>query len=231
MKTRRCGGCCTGRFARPDPTERALAQSAERLFDLVIVDVDATAVSGIHAIRLARASSPVPILAVSAKTGDDVAVEALESGADDFLRKPFSLREMRARTANAMRRRAREQGQELKIVTGDLEIDLLHRRIRSRDQEVRLPAKLYEVLRKLAENAGKVVTHEEILRTVWGPDQVDRLQYLRVAIRSLRGRLEANPSQPCHILTEARIGYRLEIAAPRHRTSPKPDRPSSAQPS
>jgi DNA-binding response OmpR family regulator len=121
-----------------------------------------------------------------------------------------------------MRRRAREEGKASKVVTGDLEIDLLHRRIRSRGRDVHFAVKPYEVLRSLAEAAGKVVTHQEILRAVWGPDRADRIAYVRVAIRELRRKLEPDPKRPCYILAEPRVGYRLSMQNPiRHQGPPR----------
>jgi len=205
-----------------EPGRAALSRLAERPFELAMVDVDAATYSGVELIRAVRGFSPMPILALSARSGEDITVEALESGADDIVRKPFSTRELLARVANAMRRRAREEGKALHVATGDLEIDLLHRRILFAGQEVRLSPKPYEVLRRLAEEAGKVVAHEEILRAVWGPDRVDRIAYLRVAIRELRRKLEPDPDRPCYIVTEARVGYRLNM--PRFCPPPPPDR-------
>ena len=108
------------------------------------------------------------------------------------------------------------------MVTGDLEIDLLHRRVRSRGRDVHFAVKPYEVLRRLAEDAGKVVTHQEILLAVWGPDQVDHIAYVRVAIRELRRKLEPDPKRPCYILAEPRVGYRLSVQkALRHHGLPR----------
>jgi len=200
---------------------------AERQFDLLILDIDPPAGGGPEAIRFVRKLSPIPILALSVRGDEDSAVDALESGADDYIRKPFWIRELLARVKNALRRRVREQGKPAKIVTGDLEIDLLHRRIRSRGREVHLPAKPYAVLRVLAEGTGKVVTHKEILHAVWGVRRVDRVQYLRLAIRQLRRELEADPAHPRHILTETRIGYRLEVQPGSEQRSLSYDPPSA----
>jgi two-component system KDP operon response regulator KdpE len=102
-------------------------------------------------------------------------------------------------------------GKPAQLVSDDLEIDLLHRRVRSRGREVHLPPKQYEVLRALTEGAGKVLTHEQILRAVWGSRRQAQRQYLRLAIRELRRKLEADPAHPHHILTEIGVGYRLEV--------------------
>jgi two-component system KDP operon response regulator KdpE len=138
--------------------------------------------------------SQMPVLALSAHGKEDAMVDALDSGADDYVVKPFGTKELLARVNNALRRRAREQGRPAKVVSGELEIDLLHRRVRSGGRDVHLPPKSYEVLRALAEDTGKVVTHQEILSAVWGPQYVDRT-YLRIAIRELPHRNPGTPAQ------------------------------------
>jgi two-component system, OmpR family, KDP operon response regulator KdpE len=194
-----------------EPAHDALGCIAKYRFDLLILDIDALASGGTEAIRLARACSPVPILALSCRGDEDATVAALDSGADDYIRKPFGTKELLARVGSALRRRAREQGQPVHLVTGGLEIDLLHRRVRSHGRDVHLSVKLYAVLRELAEKAGKILTHEELLRAVWGERCVDRVQYLRVAIRELRRKLEDDSTHPKYIITETRVGYRLEM--------------------
>lgn len=195
------------------PGQDALERVAERQFDLLILDIDETAGLGADPIGVLRGLSPVPIVALSVRGDDDAAATALEKGADDFVRKPFGLNELLARITTALRRRARERGKPALFSTGDLEIDLLHRRIRVCGQEIHLSVKRYEVLQVLAEGAGKVLTHEAILRAVWGARHAERVEYLRVAIRDLRRKLEADPAHPRYILTEPRVGYRLETGA------------------
>jgi two-component system KDP operon response regulator KdpE len=193
------------------PGQTALRCIVERPFDLAILDLDAGSWAADEAIQFVRGVSPIPILALSSRADADITVEALDSGADDCVRKPFDMKELLARVANAMRRRARAEGEASKIVTGDLEIDLLHRRVRSCGRDVHFAVKPYEVLRRLAEDAGKVVPHQEILRAVWGLDRADHIAYLRVAIRELRRKLEPDPKRPCYILAEPRVGYRLSM--------------------
>jgi len=176
----------------------------------VILDVDAPAGS-LEAVRIVRKVSLIPILALSIRGDEGSTVDALDSGADDYIRKPFRIKELLARIKNALRRRAQEEGRPAQVVSGELDIDLVHRRIHSRGREVHLSVRCYEVLRTLAECAGKVLTHEEILRAVWGPQRADRIQYLRLAIRELRRKLEADSASPQHILTERGVGYRLEV--------------------
>ena len=162
-------------------------------------------------IRAVRRRSQVPIVILSSRGDEESVVNALESGADDFIRKPFADRELLARVKNAMRRRAKQQGITTLVTTGGLEIDLIRRRIRASGREIHLPPRVYEVLRLLTENAGVPLAHTDILREVWGPDRIDRIQYLRLAIRELRRKLEPNPARPRYILTEIGVGYRLEI--------------------
>ncbi len=193
------------------PSGAVLGCLAEGQFDLALLDMDVAAMDGPDIVRRARELSPVPILALSLRSDEDATVTALDSGADDFLRKPFGTKELLARVKNALRRKAREEGKAARLMIGDLTIDLLHRRIRLHGEEVRLSAKPYEVLRVLAESAGKVLGHETILRAVWGERCIHRVPYLRVAIRELRRKLEVDPAHPRYILTEPRVGYRLEI--------------------
>ena len=187
----------------------ALQDSVEWPFDLLILDIDSPGARGTEAIRIVRRTSPLPIVALSSRNDGDLAAEALECGADDYMQKPFSTKELLARVTNALRHRCVEQGKAARVMCGGLEIDLLHRRVSIYGQQVRLPHKSYEVLRVLAEKPGQVVSHSEILKSVWGPDSVDRTSYLRVAIRELRRKLEADPARPCHIGTETHVGYRL----------------------
>jgi len=201
-----------------EPDKDILASIVERKFDVAILDIDSPACGGLEIIGAVRELSPIPILALSSRDDEHTPVSALESGADDWIRRPFNTKEVLDRVKNALRRRAREQGKSVHLVSGALEIDLLHRRVRLSGRQVRLSVKPYEVLRVLAEGAGRVITHREILRAVWGKRSVDRVTYLRVAIRMLRGQLEVDPAHPRYIVTEPRVGYRLDIQTdPEHK--------------
>ena len=198
------------RVAEAAPSQDAFLRLAERKFDLLLLDIDEPAGIRSDPIGIVRDLSPMPILALSVHTDEAAAASALENGADDYIRKPFGLNELLARVKTALRRRARERGKPAMFSTGDLEIDLLHHRVRLCGQEIHLPVKRYEVLRVLAEGAGKVLAREEILRSVWGTHHAKRVDYLRVAIRDLRRKLEVDPTNPRYILTVPRVGYRLE---------------------
>jgi two-component system, OmpR family, KDP operon response regulator KdpE len=194
-----------------EPGPPALKTIAKRAVDLLILDIDSPAWERSQAIDVVRDLSPIPILALSARDDEAVTVAALRSGADDVIRIPFSIHELLARAESALRRRAREEGKLTRLMTGDLEIDLLRRRVRREGQDVRLGRKPYEVLQMLVENAGRVLSHQEILRAVWGEAYIGRVPYLRVAIRELRRKLESDPANPRYIVTETAVGYRLEI--------------------
>jgi two-component system, OmpR family, KDP operon response regulator KdpE len=202
------------RVEEASPGQCALRRVAERRFDLLILDLDEPAGIGPDPITVLRDLSLVPILVLSARDDEAAAANALEKGADDYVRKPFGLNELLARAKIALRRQARERGKPALVVTGDLEIDLLYRRVRLRGEEIHLPVKGYEVLHALAKGAGRVVSHQDILSSVWGPQRIHRADYLRVAIRELRRKLEPDPSHPRYILTEPGVGYRLAQSGP-----------------
>lgn len=191
------------------PGPAALRAIAKRKFDLLVLDINPSLGVGPQAVPGSRERSTLPILVLC--DNEDAAVAALDGGADDYVRNPVSIKELVARVKHALRRKARQEGKTVPLVIGDLEIDLLCRRISSCGRDVHLPVRLYEVLKVLAEGAGKVLTHEEILRAVWGGRHANRLHYLRVAIQALRRKLEPDPAHPRYILTEIGVGYRLEI--------------------
>ncbi len=209
-----------------EPGPGALECVSARHFDLVVLNIDCPVGGAPEPIRAVRELSPMPILALSVRAKEDAMVKALDTGADDYVQKPFGMEELLARVRALLRRRAREQGRPVQVVagSGDLEIDLLHRRVRSRGHEIHLEGKLYGVLRVLAESADRVLTHEEILRAVWGARRAGRVQ-LRMAIWQLRRKLEADPAHPQYILTEIGVGYRFELRKrDKHNDQAKPPR-------
>jgi two-component system, OmpR family, KDP operon response regulator KdpE len=193
------------------PSQSALRDITEQAFDLLIIDIDSLVNDGLEVIRTLRQISSVPMLALSARPGEEVAAAALDNGADDYVQKPFSAKGILTRLQYTLHRRARGHGKFVKIVVDELEIDLLHHRIFLQGHEVRLPDKPYEVLSVLAENAGGVISHREILHTVWKTDHVDRRKYVSDAIHVLRRKLEPDPDHPRYIVTEKGIGYRLAV--------------------
>lgn len=179
--------------------------------DLIILDLGLPDRSGLEAIVEIRKRSPVPIIVLSARNDERAKVEAFDLGADDYISKPFGMAELLARLRAALRHAIQAKGEVAAFVSEDLAIDLVRRRVTRAGQEVRLSPKEFELLRHLVTHAGKVVTHRQLLREVWGPAQVDEVQYLRVFIRGLRQKLEPDPTRPTHILTELGVGYRLQL--------------------
>jgi two-component system KDP operon response regulator KdpE len=176
--------------------------------DLVLLDLGLPDIDGLELIGRIRKLGPVPIIVLSSR-GDEVAkVAALDSGADDYVTKPFGADELLARIRAALRHRLQEQGAERGFASDDLSVDLVRRLVRRGTEDVKLSPKEYDILEQLAIHAGKVLTHRHLLREVWRDESVDP-QYLRVYVRQLRQKIEADPSAPRHVLTEPGIGYRL----------------------
>jgi two-component system, OmpR family, KDP operon response regulator KdpE len=179
--------------------------------DLVILDLGLPDLDGMEVIRSLRSESQVPILVLSSRGDERAKIAALDLGADDYVTKPFGVEELMARLRAALRHRLQEQGTLPLFHSGDLAIDLVHRRVLRGGQEVHLSPREYEILRQFVLHAGKVLTHRHILREVWGGEDRADIQALRVFIRQLRQKLEADPERPRHILTEPAIGYRLQL--------------------
>jgi two-component system, OmpR family, KDP operon response regulator KdpE len=178
--------------------------------DLVILDLALPDIDGITVCRQIRAWTTVPILILSVRSATRDVVTALESGADDYITKPFNMDELIARVHVALRHADQAVGSTIdRFQTGDLVIDFVHRQILVRGQEIHLSPTEYEVLAFLARYAGRVVTHQALLSAVWGPQYSDAVHYLRVCMAQLRRKLEADPSQPQLLLTEPGVGYRL----------------------
>jgi two-component system KDP operon response regulator KdpE len=190
--------------------EGALEKLREFLPDLVLLDLNMPGMGGLETCRTIRATSDVPIIVLTVRSGEDDKVEALDAGADDYVTKPFGKKELLARIRAALRRAPTSPtGGPRSFVSDDLEIDFETRRIRVGERIVRLTPKEFELLRYLVSQAGKPVPHRELLQAVWGPDYGDQTDYLRVFITHLRKKIEPNPADPKYILTEPWVGYRF----------------------
>jgi len=176
--------------------------------DLVLLDLGLPDVDGLKLIGDIRSVGPVPIVILSSRGDEGAKVAALDSGADDYVTKPFGADELLARLRAALRHRLQQQGAERSFVSDDLSVDLVRRLVRRGAEDVKLSPKEYDILEQLVIHAGKVLTHKHLLREVWRDESVDP-QYLRVYVRQLRQKIEADPSAPRHVLTEPGIGYRL----------------------
>jgi two-component system KDP operon response regulator KdpE len=189
----------------------ALAAMVTEKPDLVILDLGLPDRSGFEVIAEIRKHSPVPIIVLSARSDERSKVEALDLGADDYVGKPFGIDELTARIRAALRHAFQAQGELPIFVSGELSVDVVRRHVTRGGREVRLSPKEFELLRHLVTHAGKVMTHRQLLREVWGPAHGEDVQYLRVFIRGLRQKLEPDPTRPTHILTELGVGYRLQL--------------------
>ena len=187
-----------------------LIEAGTRKPELVILDLGLPDGDGVEFLRDFRGWSSVPVVVLSARSGESDKVAALDAGADDYLTKPFGVAELLARVrANLRRHRAVSGTREPVFEFGDVSVDLSARIVHRRGEEVRLTPIEYRMLTVLIANAGRVITQRQLLREVWGPAYVDRSHYLRVHMGHLRHKLEDDPSQPRHLLTETAVGYRL----------------------
>ena len=176
--------------------------------DLMVLDLGLPDIDGLDVIAQVRAfGSAVPIIVLSSRDDETSKVAALDLGADDFVTKPFGIDELFARLRAAQRHRLQQQGERPLFHAGDLVVDLVRRAVTVRGAEVKFTRREYDLLRLLVAHAGKVLTHRQLLREVWGTDT--DVQYLRIYIRALRQKIEPDPEQPTYILTETGVGYRL----------------------
>ena len=181
--------------------------------DIILLDLMLPGIDGLEGVRQLREWSTVPVIVVSARGEERAKVQALDLGADDYLTKPFGMDELLARIRVALRHAALASATgEPVFEDGDLRIDLAARVVTVRGQEVHLTPTEYDLLRELAANAGKVMTHHQILGRVWGPASVDDTQYLRTYVNQLRRKIEADPAHPERIVNEPGIGYRYRRA-------------------
>ncbi|WP_067064145.1 two-component system response regulator KdpE [Roseateles chitosanitabidus] len=190
---------------------QGLIDAGTRRPDVVILDLGLPDGDGQDFLRDLRAWSSVPVIVLSARGGEEDKIAALDHGADDYLSKPFGVGELMARVRVALRRsqaRASEQ-QDPAFRFGDVEVDLAARRVRRAGEDVHLTPIEYRLLSHLIGNAGKVLTHRQLLKAVWGPSHVEQNHYLRVYMGNLRQKLETEPASPAHLLTETGVGYRL----------------------
>lgn len=177
--------------------------------DLVLLDLGLPDRDGLEIIASLRGEAGLPVIVVSAREDSEQKVAALDLGAEDYVTKPFDTEELLARVRAALRRSLASQAEQELVELGDVSIDLYRRQVRRGGDELHLTPKEYAVLAELAKHPGRVLTHAQLLRAAWGPAQEKQTEYLRVAVRALRQKLEAVPSEPRLILNEPGVGYRL----------------------
>jgi two-component system KDP operon response regulator KdpE len=188
-----------------------ILQAAAHSPDLVILDLGLPDIDGVEVIRQVRGWSQLPIIIVSARGQEGDKVTALDAGADDYLTKPFGAGELLARIRVALRHSARHDAgtDDAVYVAGELRVDFARRQVFVADREIHLTPTEYRLLSTLVRHAGKVVTHRQLLKEVWGPDSVHETHYVRVFMAQLRHKIEEDPAQPRLLLTEPGVGYRL----------------------
>ena len=189
-----------------------LAQAAGRNPDIILMDLGLPDGDGIDLTRRIREWAGTPIVVISARGQERDKVAALDAGADDYLTKPFGVGELLARMRVALRHAARAAGQpeDPVFAVGDLRVDLEHRLVSVGEREVHLTPTEYRLLTALVRHAGKVLTHRQLLKEVWGPNAIEHSHYVRVYMTQLRHKLEADPARPRYLLTEPGVGYRLQ---------------------
>nr|WP_220486792.1 two-component system response regulator KdpE [Pantoea sp. MHSD4] len=191
-----------------DTLQRGLIEAATRKPDLVILDLGLPDGDGTDFIRDLRQWSAIPVIVLSARSDEQDKIAALDAGADDYLTKPFGIGELLARVRVALRRHSGQQP-DARVHFADVSVDFAARRVQRGGNEIHLTPIEFRLLSILLNNAGKVLTQRQLLSQVWGPNAVEHSHYLRIYMGHLRQKLEANPTQPAHLLTETGIGYRF----------------------
>src|SRR5579871_2828966 len=189
----------------------ALRTATLKPSDLIILDLGLPDMDGADVLDRLRAWSTVPLIVLSVRSNEAEKVRLLENGADDYVVKPFGMAELLARAHAAMRRQVRASTGEPVVKAGPLSIDLAARFVTINGERVILTPKEYRLLQILAQHAGNVVTHQFLLKEIWGSPHIHDTHYLRIFVRKLRQKIEADPTQPRILLTELGIGYRLAV--------------------
>ena len=194
--------------------EQGIALAASHNPELVLLDLGLPDLDGLVVTQRLREWSRAPIVVVSARGLENDKILALDGGADDYLTKPFGVGELLARLRVALRHAAGQKGADPIFGVGDLRVDLGRRQVQIAGEEVHLTPIEYRLLATLVKYAGRVITHRQLLREVWGPHAGDQVQYLRVYMAQLRHKLEATPGKPRYLVTEPGVGYRLRTDEP-----------------
>ncbi len=191
--------------------DAGLMQAATRQPDIVVLDLGLPDVDGLDVIRRLREWTTIPIIVLSARGQENDKIAALDAGADDYVSKPFGVGELLARMRVALRHAAQapHDASNPLFALGELQVDLARRRVFVGEAEVHLTRTEYKLLMTLVRHAGKVLTHRQLLREVWGPPYTEQTHYLRVYMGALRRKLETDPARPRYLLTEPGVGYRL----------------------
>jgi two-component system, OmpR family, KDP operon response regulator KdpE len=178
--------------------------------DLIILDLNLPDLHGMEVLERIRSWSNVPVIILSVVSAEDEKVRLLQAGADDYVVKPFGMAELLARSEAALRRYFKTATESPVVIAGPLSVDLVNRTVALDQTPVRLTRKEYRLLHILAVHVGLVVTHDQLLKEIWTGNQRDNIQYLRILVRKLRQKIEADPNHPRLLITESGVGYRLQ---------------------
>lgn len=189
--------------------KQAISMSQEHKPSIIILDLNLPDISGLEVLKQIRIDSSIPVIMLTIEDDDTKKVNLLDAGADDYLTKPFSIQELLARIRVIIRHYYQVKLEETYIHSDDVVIDLNLRIVTKKHKAVKLTAIEYEILSQLAQNPGKIVTQQQLLKSVWGPTLMEQTHYLRIYIAQIRKKIETNPSQPKIIITETGIGYRF----------------------
>jgi len=187
-----------------------LSAAAHMQPDVIVLDLGLPDMGGIEVLESVRAWSNVPIIVLSIESAEEQKVMLLKLGADDYIVKPFGIAELAARCEAALRRYHKSADKNPIVRSGDLVVDLVSRSVMIGDERITLTRKEYRLLHVLASHLGLVVTHQQLIKEIWGRATGDNVQYLRMLVRKLRQKVERDPNQPKYLMTESGVGYRLE---------------------
>jgi two-component system KDP operon response regulator KdpE len=192
--------------------EAALEELRKDRYDLVLLDVNMPGMDGLETCKAIRASSEVAVIMLTVRQAEEDKIAALDAGADDYVTKPFSMPELLARIRASLRRvPLTVESTSGRIVIGDMDINIAGRRLNVRGREVKLTPKEFDLLLYLVDNANVSISHGKLLQAVWGPDYGGEVEYLRTFVNRLRKKIEVDPANPRHLLTEPWVGYRFQI--------------------
>jgi two-component system KDP operon response regulator KdpE len=195
--------------------EEGLKSTTFKMPDLILLDLGLPDREGASLLDQIRTWSNVPIIVLSARADEDEKVHLLRTGADDYVTKPFGMSELLARAEAALRRYFKTETKSSVVEAGDLSVDLATRKVLVRDGRVELTRKEYRLIELLATHVGNVVTHQHLMREIWGVGYVHNVQYLRILVRKVRYKVEQDPTRPAILLSESGVGYRLQNSGAR----------------
>ncbi|HEY8945833.1 MAG TPA: response regulator [Polyangiaceae bacterium] len=198
------------RLVEAETARDGLVQAAARSPDVILLDLGLPDEDGHVVVQRLREWAQMPIIVISARGQEDDKIKALDGGADDYLTKPFGVGELLARIRVALKHAASTGAGSSQFAIGELKVDLARRQVFAGDKEIHLTPIEYKLLALLVKYSGRVVTHRQLLREVWGPGSTEHTQYVRVYMGQLRQKLERTPSRPEYLLTEPGVGYRLK---------------------